>query len=82
MNYTTFEEAMEQVGLSVEVDALSVYRAFEQVQDGRHKRGVRVPRGVDPDADRARQIGRDDDPTRHRGMGAEAQLDGCGRCCP
>jgi hypothetical protein len=41
MNYTTFEEAMKQAGLSVEVDAFSVYRAFEQIQDGRHKRGVR-----------------------------------------
>src|SRR5438876_12211210 len=41
MNYTTFEEAMEQADLAVEGDALSVYQAFEQVQDGRHKRGVR-----------------------------------------
>ncbi len=41
MNYTTFDQAMEQAGLPVEVDALSVYRAFEQVSDGRHKRGVR-----------------------------------------
>ena len=41
MNYTTFAEAMKQAGLPVEGDALSVYRAFEQVQDGRHKRGVR-----------------------------------------
>jgi len=41
MNYTTFEEAMKQADLPVEGDALSVYRAFEQVQDGRHKRGVR-----------------------------------------
>src|SRR6266702_1389613 len=41
MNYTTFAEAMKQAGLPVEVDALSVYRAFEQIQDGRHKRGVR-----------------------------------------
>lgn len=41
MNYTTFEEAMKQAGLPVEVDAFSVYRAFEQIQDGRHKRGVR-----------------------------------------
>jgi hypothetical protein len=39
MNYTTFQEAMKQEGLPLEVDALSVYRAFEQVQDGRHKRG-------------------------------------------
>jgi predicted transposase YbfD/YdcC len=41
MNYTTLQEAMKQAGLSQEIDALSVYRAFEQVQDGRHKRGVR-----------------------------------------
>jgi predicted transposase YbfD/YdcC len=41
MNYTTLEAAMEQAGLPVEVDALSVYRAFEQIQDGRQKRGVR-----------------------------------------
>lgn len=41
MNYTTFEEAMKQADVPVEVDAHSVYRAFEQVVDGRHKRGVR-----------------------------------------
>jgi hypothetical protein len=32
---------MEQAGLPAEVDALSVYQAFEQIRDGRHKRGVR-----------------------------------------
>src|SRR5260370_40292804 len=41
MNYTTLQEAVEQADLPVEVETLSVYRAFEQVQDGRHKRGVR-----------------------------------------
>lgn len=41
MNYTTLEAAMEQAGLPMEVEALSVYRAFEQIRDGRHKRGVR-----------------------------------------
>src|SRR6266567_8233310 len=41
MNYSMLDEAMEQVKLPVEIDALSVYRAMEQVQDGRHKRGVR-----------------------------------------
>ena len=41
MNYTTFEEAMEQAGLPEEVDVFSVYRAFEQIPDGRHQRGVR-----------------------------------------
>ncbi len=35
------DEAMEQVKLPVEIDALSVYRALEHIQDGRHKRGVR-----------------------------------------
>jgi predicted transposase YbfD/YdcC len=35
------DEAMEQVKLPVEIDALSVYRAMEHIQDGRHKRGVR-----------------------------------------
>src|ERR1700680_1019387 len=41
MNYSTLSEALEQVKLVREIDALSVYRAMEQVQDGRHKRGVR-----------------------------------------
>jgi len=41
MNYTTLEAAMEQAGLPVEVDEFSVYQAFEQIRDGRHKRGVR-----------------------------------------
>jgi hypothetical protein len=41
MNYTTLQEAVKQAGLTQEIDALSVYRAFEQVQDRRHRRGVR-----------------------------------------
>ena len=41
MNYTTLQEALTQAESTVEVDAQSVYRAFEQVSDGRHKRGVR-----------------------------------------
>jgi predicted transposase YbfD/YdcC len=41
MNYITLEEAMQQVGWDQKIDALSVYRAFEQIEDGRHKRGVR-----------------------------------------
>ena len=41
MNYTTWEEIIQEADVPVEGDALSVYRAFEQVQDGRHKRGVR-----------------------------------------
>jgi predicted transposase YbfD/YdcC len=41
MNYTTLQEAIQEAGLPVEGEALSVYRAFEEVQDGGHKRGVR-----------------------------------------
>src|SRR6266496_6825516 len=41
MNYTTWEEIIQEADVPMEGDVLSVYRAFEQVQDGRHKRGVR-----------------------------------------
>lgn len=41
MNYITLEEAMEQVGWDLQIDARSVYQACEQIEDGRHKRGVR-----------------------------------------
>ncbi len=41
MNYTMVAEAMQQGQWQQEVEALSIYRAFEQIEDGRHKRGVR-----------------------------------------
>jgi hypothetical protein len=41
MDYTTLQEAMEQIAQEQQIDALSVYRAFEQIEDGRHQRGVR-----------------------------------------
>ncbi len=41
MNYTTWEEIIQEADVPMEGETLSVYRAFEQVQDGRHKRGVR-----------------------------------------
>lgn len=41
MNYNALEAAMEPMELPEEIDALSVYRALEQVQDGRHHRGRR-----------------------------------------
>jgi predicted transposase YbfD/YdcC len=41
MNYITLEEAMEQVGWDRQIDELSIYRAFEQIEDRRCKRGVR-----------------------------------------
>ena len=41
MDYSTFEETVEQGQWPMEIDALSEYRTFQQVIDGRHKRGVR-----------------------------------------
>lgn len=41
MDYNTFGEGKEQGSEAMEIDALSVYRALEQISDGRHKRGVR-----------------------------------------
>ena len=41
MNYNTLQETLESAGGEQQIDALSVYRAFEQIPDGRHKRGVR-----------------------------------------
>lgn len=41
MNYTTLEEAIQHGQWPLEEDVQSVYRAFEQVLDGREKRGVR-----------------------------------------
>ena len=70
MNDTTLEEALEPADLPVEGDALSVDQACEHVPDGRHKRGVRVPRGVDLDAECAGHIGGHDDATCSRAMGA------------
>lgn len=41
MNYNMLAGAMESEENLQEIEAMSVYRAFEQVQDGRRKRGVR-----------------------------------------
>ncbi len=38
MNYNTFEQTVEQIQESRELDANSLYRAMQQVQDGRKKR--------------------------------------------
>jgi predicted transposase YbfD/YdcC len=43
MNYSMFEEAMELVQRDRQIDAMSVYQAFEVIKDGRKKRGVRYP---------------------------------------
>jgi hypothetical protein len=43
MNYTMWPSAMEPAEGPMQIEALSVYRACEQVHDGRHKRGVRYP---------------------------------------
>lgn len=41
MDYNTSEECTEDGQETAEIDAQSVYRALEQIRDGRHKRGVR-----------------------------------------
>lgn len=43
MDYTTLATTIEQAQPSLQVDAQTFYRAFEQVTDGRKKRGVRYP---------------------------------------
>ena len=70
MNHSIFEETIEQVQLPVEIEAMSVYRALEQVQDGRHNRGVRDMRGIDLDADLAGEISGNDQACGDCGVGA------------
>ena len=41
MDYSTIAETLEQVRSSSQTDALTFYEVFEQVKDGRKKRGVR-----------------------------------------
>jgi len=41
MDYSTFQQTMEQITLPDGMEVLSVYRALAQVSDGRRKRGVR-----------------------------------------
>jgi len=43
MNYTTLVEQIEPLEIFKESDAHSLYAAFEQMTDGRCKRGVRYP---------------------------------------
>lgn len=46
MDYSTFEQTMEQITIPDGLEALSVYRTLEQIKDGRHKRGVRYSVGL------------------------------------
>jgi len=41
MDYNTLSQTLEQAKPSSQLEALSLYEAFEQVKDGRKKRGVR-----------------------------------------
>jgi DNA-binding IscR family transcriptional regulator len=41
MNYNTLEQTVKELAEPAEIDILSIYRALEQVEDERHKRGVR-----------------------------------------
>lgn len=43
MNHTISREAAEEREATLAIEALSVYRACEQIRDGRAKRGVRYP---------------------------------------
>src|SRR5438045_4972527 len=46
MDYNTLSESIEQATASSQPEAWSLYQAFEQVKDGRKKRGVRYPLAV------------------------------------
>ena len=41
MNYSTIGEALEEMEHPLSIEAMSVYRALEQITDGRSSRGVR-----------------------------------------
>ena len=43
MDYNTLSQSIEQATASSQPEAWSLYKAFEQVKDGRKKRGVRYP---------------------------------------
>ena len=43
MNYTTISQVLPSERPAKEIEPMSVYRAFEQITDHRHKRGVRYP---------------------------------------
>jgi hypothetical protein len=43
MDYTTLVRQIELVGQAEPIDALSLYAAFQDLPDGRKKRGVRYP---------------------------------------
>jgi hypothetical protein len=72
MNDTTWQETLEEADVPVEGDPLSVYRAFDQVADGRHKRGVGYSVALILTLIVLARIGRDDDAIGHCGMGALA----------
>jgi hypothetical protein len=43
MDYTTLVRQIEPMDQAEPIDALSLYAAFQQLPDGRKKRGVRYP---------------------------------------
>ncbi len=54
MDYSTYEQWVGQQDWPKEIEAKSLYRAFEQVKDGRDRRGVRDTCGLRLDVDQAR----------------------------
>jgi hypothetical protein len=72
MNSTTVQEAVEYADLPMEIETWSVYRACEQVTDGRHKRGVRYSVALILRLSVLARIGRDDNAVGDCAMGALA----------
>jgi hypothetical protein len=54
MDYSTYEQLVGQHDWPKEIEAKSLYRALEQVKDGRARRGVRDTCGLRLDVDEAR----------------------------
>src|ERR1051326_3055258 len=60
MHYNMVGKLLAQAEWAGEIDALSVYHAFEQITDGRHKTWRALQRGSHPHLDRAGQGDGDD----------------------
>ncbi len=46
MDYSTLMKGIPSLPSPVTIDAHSLYATFEQIRDGRHKRGLRYPLAV------------------------------------
>ncbi len=57
MDYITLAATIDQAQPSLQVDAQTLYRAFEQVADGRKKTRSALPLSAGVNPDRLSQIG-------------------------